>query len=136
MIIEKFKRILRTDYEQEFQNMIDRLSGSLNNTIENILQAFNKSISLNENIQCTVKIITLVVDASGNPTNPLTFLMDIPNKPTGVICINSINLTNSTSYSSNGITINYNINGRTVIINNITGLVPNNTYQLTIVAFG
>ncbi len=136
MILDKFKRLLRTDFEEQFQDLIDKLAFSINNTLESVVDAFNNKISLKDNIQCTLKSFAVVVDSSGTPINSVSFQMTIPNKPIGILCLNAQNLTNNTAYSNSGITVYWSLTGKTVIINNITGLIANNKYQLTLVAFG
>ena len=135
MLISKFKRILRTDYADQFKDLVDKLGFSLNNTIESIVSALNKGISLQDNIQCTVKTLQVTVDSTGKPTTSTSFTMSISQKPIGVVCLNAQNTTNSSSYSTSGITVYWTLQNSSIVINNITGLLANNTYQLTLVAF-
>lgn len=136
MLLEKFKRILRTDYEAQFQQLIDKLAYALNNTVEQIITTLTNNVSLKDNMFCTLKVMTVIVDSSGNPTTATQFPMVNITKAIGVICINAVNQTNSTSYGTTGITVNWSQAGTAIILNNITGLIPSNTYQMTFVAFG
>jgi len=107
----------------------------LNNGIEVLYNALNKEITLRDNIKCTVRDITVVVDANGTPRQNSTFLLDTSGRVEGCIVISALNVTNSSVYPTGGIFLSFTQNTTSVIINNITGLQPNQSYSLRIVAF-
>jgi hypothetical protein len=136
MIIPAFKRLLKTDYAQQFQSMIETLSYSINNAIESLNAAMDNNVSLADNILCTVKTFNVQVDSTGKPTNTTTFPLSFTGQCLGISLINIINSTNSTTYPTSGVTISYSQSSGGIQLNNVTGLTSGNTYSLTVIAWG
>jgi hypothetical protein len=136
MIIPSFKRILNTDYAAQFQQLINTLGFSLNNAITNINQALANNISLQDNILCTVKTFNVQVDATGKPTTSTTFPLTFTGQCLGISLINVLNTTTSSAYPTGGVTISWTQTQSGVQLNNITGLATNNTYSITVIAWG
>jgi hypothetical protein len=135
MKLPNFKRLIKSDYKQEFQSLIETLSFSLNNGIEVLYQALNKSITLKDNVACTVKDIIVEVDSTGNPKAKTSFSLDTSNRILGICVLNVINLTTPTLLPSSGVFVSFSQESRTININNIKGLPENQQFTLTIVAF-
>ena len=136
MVIPAFKRLLKTDYAQSFQQMIETLSYSLNNAIESLNNAMANGVSLKSNILCTIKVLNIQVDVNGKPTSSLVFPLTFTGQVLGVSVVNVVNQTNSSIYPT-GAVMPFFVQTQTgVQINNITGLQPNNTYNVTVVAWG
>lgn len=136
MKVPNFKRIFKTDYEKQYQKLIETLSFSLNNAIDVINNAINGNISLSENILCSIKDLTLQVDANGTPTSPITFPVNFTGQVQGLLALNVTNKTNSNSYPTSGVFVSFEQTQNGILIKNITGLVAGNSYTLRIVAFG
>jgi len=136
MQIPSFKRILNTDYAAQFQQLINTLGFTLNNAISNINDALDNEISLQDNILCTVKTFNIQVDATGKPTTTTTFPLSFTGTCLGVSLINLINTTNTGTYPTGGVTISFSQTQNGIQLNNLTGLLPNNTYSITVVAWG
>lgn len=139
MKLPNFKRIYKSDYKKDFQDMIETLSVSINYGIEVLYDVLNKKVSLIDNIQCTVRDVIVQVDKNGNPTEPTSFSLDVNAKVLGVSVIFAQNLTNSTSYPFNHPFISFTQQPTTVLINNISGLsngtVTSDKYTLKIIAW-
>lgn len=135
MKLPSFRRILKTDYAEEYRGLIETLSFSINNGIEVIYQAFNKAISLRENIACTVKDIDVIVDSTGAPKTKLTFSLDTSNRILGVIVLNALNTKTPTILPTSGVFVSFTQENRTIIVNSIKGLPADQPFTLTIVAF-
>lgn len=136
MKLPNFKRIYKSDFPKEFEQFIETLGFILNTAIEQIYQGFNKNITITENIKCSVKDVLITVDANGNPASATKMDLDIIGKISVVVVGKADNLTNSAVYPSSGVFISWIQSGKTIIINNVTGLQPNNNYRLKVVAFG
>jgi len=136
MRLPSFKRLIRTDFKQEFQALVDQLSVSINVGIENIYDALNRKLTLRDNIACTVKEIDVKVDEAGTPSTTTQFQMDISNRLDGIVVISALNQTTSSMYPTSGIFISWTQTQTGILINNITGLQSEQTYRLKIVAFG
>lgn len=135
MKLPNFKRLIKADYAQEFQDLIETLGFSVNNGVEVLYQALNKSLNLKDNIACTVKELTVEVKDDGTPKTQLTFTLDTSNRILGITVLSASNLTNPTIYPNFTPFISYSQSGKNVTINNIKGLQSGQKYSLTIVAF-
>ncbi len=136
MIIPSFKRILNTDYAQQFQQLVNTLGFSINNAITNINDALDNQVSLKDNILCTVKTFNVEVDSTGAPTTSTTFPLTFTGQCLGISLINVLNTTTSSSYPTGGVTISFTQTQTGIQLNNITGLATNNTYSITVIAWG
>lgn len=136
MKLPSFKRLFTADFPKEFKQLVDTLSVSLNNGIEVLYQALDRQLTLRENIKSTVKDVTLTVDANGKPKQTATFTLDTGiSKLDGCIVISAINNTNLTTYPTSGVFISFTQSTTSVLINNVTGLTPDQSWTLRIVAF-
>lgn len=137
MKLPSWRRIFTTDYDKQYQKLIDTLAVSLNNAMDSIFGTLNNNVSLADNIFCDVKMVTVTVNSTGTPVQGLAFTLSNVTTPlTGVQVINALNNTKSTIYPTSQPFISYTQSGQTITINNITGLQANNNYTLTIVAYG
>lgn len=137
MKLPNFRRIFRQDFEEQFQSLVDQLASTININFETLYQALDNRISLKENVFSSVVDVQVVVDASGKPTSQTagkvdSFLTTI----IGMSVISVTNLTNPNGYPTSGVTISFSPQSGGFLINNITGLIPGDKYQLKIVAFG
>lgn len=135
MKLPTFRRLISSDYEKQFQKLIDTLSISLNNGIEVLYEALNGDLTLRENLSCTVKDVTVTVDINGKPLQTASFTLNSTAKVDGAIVIQALNQTNTTHFPLAGVFVSGAQSSGTFIINNIAGLQPNEQYVLRIVAF-
>lgn len=135
MKLPSFKRLIKTDYKPEFQDLIETLGGSLNEGINALFNALNKRLTFQDNFACTVKDIIVKVDSNGIPTQGGSFNLDVQNLPvTGLLILRVQNLDNSASYITTTPFINFVQNGNSIIINNIAGLAANTNYRIRVLA--
>jgi hypothetical protein len=136
MKLPTYRRIYSTDYTPEQQELINKLSSSLNIGIEVLYEALNKKVSLEDNIDCLVRDVSIVVDASGFPTNTAVFtLVDRTRNIKGLQVIRAENLTNSGVYPNGGIFLSFQQTQNGIQIIHATGLPAGNTFSLRIVAY-
>ena len=135
MKLPSFRRLIKSDYKEEYQGLIETLSFSLNNGIEVLYQTLNKAVSLRENVACTVKDIDAQVDSNGTPIGTLKFTLDNTNRILGILVLNAINTKTPSILPTSGVFVSFSQENKTVIINNIKGLPSNQPFTLTIVAF-
>lgn len=136
MKIQSWKRILKTDYAKQFQDLIETLSFSINNAIDNINAALNNNISLNDNILCTVKTLNIQVDATGKPLTTLIFPLSFTGQAKLLEIGNVQNQTNSVLYPTSAVMFFWTQVQNGIQVNSITGLLVNNTYNITVVVYG
>jgi len=135
MKLPSFRRIIKNDYEDKYQSLVETLSVSINYGIDSLYDALNKKISLKYNILGTVKDVTVQVDSTGKPIQTTGFKLDFTNKVAGVFVGKAENLTNPNDFPAS-VFIHWTQNGDSVQINNIAGLSTSNSYKLRIIAFG
>jgi len=136
MLLPNFQRLYSNDYAPEQQALISKLAASLNIGIDTLYQALNKKVSLNDNVDCIVKDVEVIVGADGVPTNGASLkLTDTTRSIIGMQVIRASNLTNTSIYPSGGIFITYAQQQTGVSISHVTGLQASNKYSLKIVAY-
>jgi len=93
-------------------------------------------ISLQDNILCTVKTLSVKVDSNGKPTTSLVFPLTFTGQVLGLSVLNVVNQTNSSTYPTGAVMMFWVQTQTGIQVNNITGLQSNNTYNITVVAWG
>lgn len=136
MKLPLFRRLFRTDFKQEFQELVDQLSVSINVGIENLYDALNRKLSLRDNILCTVKELDITANPDGSPVTTSIIQLDISGRIDGVIVISAVNITDSGVYPTSGVFVSWTQTQNGVLINNITGLPPGQKFRVKLVAFG
>lgn len=135
MQLPSFKQLFTQDFPKEYQKLINQLSLSLNNGIQVLYNTLNKNVSLNDNISCIVKDVTIIVDSTGKPTTTSAFAIDKNVTVQGLEVILATNQTNSTHYPVSHPFISGSQNNTTYNISNISGLQAGETYILRVVAY-
>ena len=135
MRIPNLKRLYYTDFEQQYQKLVEQMSYTINTTFETIIQALNNNISIRDNLLASVKDITLSVDSTGKPTSPAAFSISNTNPIDGTLVIRAVPSSNTVVYPTGAPFITYSQNASTVTIVNITGLPANIPFTIRIVAF-
>lgn len=135
MKLQNFKRVYKTDYKAEFQELIEQLSITINNGFEALYNLTNNNISLKDNISCTLKSIQLTVDTNGTPLAQLILSLSKKTKVQGLTILKIDNLTNTTSYTTSGVNISFSIIDSGIRFDNVKGLIANNNYQINLVIF-
>lgn len=131
-----FRRLFRQDFKEEYGDLIDGLSPAINTGIETLYNVFNKNVDLSNNIQCTVKDVTVEVDSSGTPKVTTSFALDVLNTPVkGTTVILANNLTNTSTYPTSQPFVSFSQNANNLIINNVSGLQANQKYTLRVIAW-
>lgn len=130
-----YRRIFTTDYDKQYQNLVDKLSVSINQGFDALYNALNDNLTLSDNTTSTVKTITVTVDANGTPTNNAQFNLNTATKIIGTMVVSATNNANSKVYPTSQPFVSFSQNGATITINNISGLQAGNSYSLTIVTF-
>jgi len=133
--LPSFKRLIISDYADEFKGLVESLGYSINSAIESINEAFEKNVTLRENIACTVKDIEVVVkDSTGLLSSKASFKTDVSGSVIGINVINATNLSDN-SLPTSGIFITYTQTGNSVDISRVIGLPIGKKFSLRIVAY-
>jgi hypothetical protein len=136
MKLPNFKRLFLEDFDPKDQNLVGKLASIINIGFETIYTALNKKLTISDNLAATERNITVVVDNNGIPKNEVIFSLDTPNSQVkGVFVGKCENLTNSSSYPTSGVFITWVQVQSGIKVLHITGLKPNETYRLYVVAY-
>lgn len=128
--LNNLKRIIKEDFPEEYQELIDKLAYSLNPFLEQISDAFNKNIT-NENLSREVVTVT-VENSGGNLKVPAQFKTSLKRRIIGLHVIKAENLTNPAVYPTNTPFISWTFNNNILNVLNVTGIQDNNKYRLTL----
>lgn len=135
MKLPNLRRLFYTDFEPQYQKLIDQLSYTINTGFESLNNMSNNNVSIRDNLLASVRDVTVVVSANGTPTSTTSFTVDNANPIDGLAVIKVTNSTNSTVFPTGAVQITYTQNGNKVIINNITGLVVGNQFVVRVLAY-
>lgn len=128
------KKLVKEDFDQKDQTLIGKVGFVLNPVIQQITSVLNNGLSLS-NLSTQIKNLAVTVDASGNPTNNLSFKSTLSARCTMIQVGRSQNLSNSTTYPTSGHSVSFTENNGQIQILNITGLTAGDNWQLTLVAY-
>lgn len=136
MKLSSYKRIYKTDYDPQFQDLVNQLAEPVNLGFDELYNVLNNNVNFADNINCTIASLDVTVDATGKPLRATTFKLRTGQTTLlGLIVIN-VSSTIPSTYAKSGIQANFTLNTNTVIINNIQGLTAEIPYTLTILAIG
>lgn len=135
--LKSYRRIITSDFDPEYKKIIENLGSNINDGFADLFFAVNGRLSLRDNLYCTVKDVDVIVNAAGNPVVRTVFTTINPTVPVlGISVISAVNQENSSVYPTGYPFISYTqVDGGGVLINNITGLQPNQRYTIRLVAW-
>lgn len=131
--ISGFKRIVKEDFDKEDQPLIEKLATVFNLFQEQVYYAFNKGITISENISAQTNTIRLKVDSSGVPIGNNQVKYTLKSRPVGSQVIN-VRSTDGSLLSGAPFVL-FDIDQDIITIKQITGLLVNKTYDITVVFY-
>lgn len=132
--LPSYRRIFEQDYPDEYKELVKQLSVSINYGFDPLYELLNGKLTLTDNLDTTIKTISVEVDAAGKPKNKVTIKKSNSNKSQGLMVIKAVNITNTNVFPNAGVLISYTETTDSIIINHVAGLPANNIFDLTIVA--
>lgn len=135
MKLSNTRQIRAEDYDDEYTDLITQLGSILNSFMQEVVELADGRIDF-ENLNQNIKTFDITVDSSGVPIQT-PFKVGLGKTGVrGIQVINTYNLTNSTGYPTSQPYINFTpIGGDLIRIQSVTGLLPNQKYQLTILIY-
>lgn len=134
--LPNFRRIYKEDYPPEIQDIIEKLAVSLNIGLETLYNVLNQKVSLEDNIDSSVRELDVVVDSSGFPVGTASIRIHKTETIRGLSVIKADNLTNAAIFPTSGAFLTWVQEGNLININHIAGLPEGQQFRLKIVAFG
>ena len=123
-----FKRITVEDFPQENQTLIEKLAFPINSFFEQVRNAFNKNITV-DNLAEERITLRVQTNDSGTPLNTLSFKTGL-SRVVGVRVLSASVVTPVGTYLQTTPFISFSQNSSIITINNIAGLGSNITYDL------
>lgn len=134
MRINNFKRIIKEDYSEEDQELIDKLAFSINPLMEQLSNVFNKGIDF-ENLN--QQVVTFEVElSSGKPKAATQLSVSLRTKPIGLVVIRAENLSLNGTFPTAAPFITYGISNNNLVVNHVAGIPDNTRYRLTAIVYG
>lgn len=132
--VGNLKRIVKEDFDQEDQPLIDKLAFSLNPFLEQVVSAFDKNLDFDNLNQAFVTVDT-EVNNLGVPKLKLELKSQLKTRVRGMLCVSAQNLTDTT-FPTSAPFITYTVNNGIITFNNITGLPANKKFRLSLILIG
>lgn len=130
MKLTGYKRIIKEGVPKEYHVLIDAIAPSINDFADQVINAFNKNITVEDNLNMEIKTLEVVVDGGGIPTMSTAFKSNLADRVRGIVVIRAENLTNSTVYPTAAPFITYSENNSVITINHIAGLPASDKFKL------
>lgn len=134
MKLPSFRRIFSNDFDGQYKQLLDKLSGTINSGIEVLYEALNNKLTFTDNFACTVAEFTVTVDANGSPTGTASFRLSNTLKIEGLFVISASDTANTSLYPPGAVFVSGTPSGTSYIINNIRGLTPGREYRIKVIA--
>lgn len=125
------KRLIKEDFDEEYQGLIDKIAFSLNSFYDEVTNAFNKNINIDN---LTREIITIDVEnnSSGILKVPSQFKTNLTARIRGINIIKADNVSNPAIDPVEAPWISWTINTNIITVRKVTGIQADNKYQLTL----
>jgi len=137
--LEGIKRLVKEDFSQDDQDLIDRLGYVINPAFESISRILNKGIDVTSNLNQQIIDFSLRVDATGSLiTDKFVRFSLANNQCRGVQVIAAVNLDNPAVYPTTQPFVSFRITQTAGVlsIENVTGIQANTRYRLTLLLIG
>lgn len=136
MKLSNFQRLSEEDVDPQFRPLIRKIGYSINNFADQLSEAFNNKITVDDNLNEFIRTIDLYVNSDGTPAILTVIKSSLSTSCRGTDVLRAENLTSSGTYPTNQPFISFTENNRLITINHISGLQANNKWRLTIRATG
>jgi hypothetical protein len=134
MVFQLFKRLVVEDFEQSQQALIGKIATVYNPMIDQLNSGLKSNLDFN-NLNQEVITFKVTVDSSGVPTSTVQLTPKLKTNLQGIICINAVNNTDSTTLSGAPF-IAFSRSSGTATITQVTGLVAGKSYTITAIFVG
>jgi hypothetical protein len=135
MKINTFKRIIKEEFKEDQREMIDKIAYAVNPFAEEVIKALSNNLTVADNLAQKFRDVTVEVDATGAPKQPLLFKTNLTTNCQGIITMKATNLTNPTTYPTGYPFLSFTELNNILTINNITGLPANNKFTLRLLLY-
>lgn len=125
------KKIKTNDFPQEYKTLIEKLGFSLNPLFDQLEQAFNKRIDVDNLRGLEYKTLDIEVDGLGIPKSNATLLTELDNFK-GFDVIQVTDLTGASTRPTATPFVTWDLNNKTITIRHIAALPANIKFRLVL----
>jgi hypothetical protein len=136
MKLQGFKRIVKENFPSEYHSLIEAIAGSVNDFSDDVANAFNKRITVEDNLNMEYRQLQVTVSSAGTPIGTVEFKSNLATPVKGISIIRADNLSSTTVYPTSSPFITYSSDNNIITVKHITGLVANNKYRLLLLVLG
>jgi hypothetical protein len=129
-----FKRILPEDFKKDDRELIGQLAYVFNPVVDQLNTQLDNGLTFEANISIQIKTLTAKVDETGKPVPNVAFKWDLTGRCIGLWCIYAQNTSAPNTYPTSQPFLSFTENNGQILINNISGLQPNQNYTLRVLA--
>lgn len=133
--VPDIKRIQKSDFDEEYQEMIDKLAFPINSFFEQTRSLADKNIDF-KNLNQEIIKIDVLVDAGGIPIIEAKYRSTLKTTVQGHSCINAVNISGTPGYVTGTPFLTFLQNGNIVTILHIAGVPANTKFQLIVISIG
>jgi len=119
------------DFSKDQKDIAVAFGDLLNPFMSQVVIAFNKNLSVDDNLPFEFKTVEIKVNSSGIPIGNSTFSTNLKSFK-GYVCINASNNDNSSSYVTSAPFLTTELNSGSVTIKHVTGLAADANYTLVL----
>lgn len=123
------RRIIKEDFNAKDRELVGKLAFPINQFIEQVVQAFNKNLTVSDNLPFEYKTFQVSVDANGTPKATVAFKTGI--KVIGTVVLRADNVQDTTPLTGAPF-MQFTIVNGVVTVNRITGLPADKNYNITV----
>lgn len=128
--ISNIKRLIKEDFAQKDQDLIDKLAYVLNPFLDQVTKAFNKGINI-DNLSREFVYAT-VVNTAGILAPSVQIKTKLASKMIGINVIKADNTTNPGTYPTNAIGLSWTVEKDIITLNKVTGIQDGQKYNLVL----
>jgi homoserine kinase len=126
------KRFKAEDFPADDQELVERIGDVYNNFADNVAQAINGGLNI-DNLQEEIRTIEVEVNAAGTPTVNLDLTFSKLSRINGILVLRAQAVNSTTTFATGAPFVSFVQTGsRKITIQNITGLPANTKFQLTL----
>lgn len=125
------KRIVKEDFPEEYRGLIEKIAFPINSFHEQVRNLFNKNIDFT-NLNQEIKVLTFTTNENKKPINTLSFNSGLSTRVQGMQVVRIVITSSNTSFAETMPVISWTQNDKLVTINNISNLLPETAYSLTV----
>lgn len=134
MKLPSYRRIFKTDYAEDYQELVDKLAVSINYGFDTVYDALNKKINFADNILSTISEFSVSVGEDGVPLKKAQFKLDKNQTSVEGLLVLDCYAEKDNKPPASAVFVSFVKSENFIIINNIRGLSPNVSYIIKILA--